>query len=245
MSRTPSRSGATPTGAPDPEWSSGSAHFHRLLYSPFVSDLPVALPDPLARRLAAALDVEGKIPRALDALGPLSGRDVAWVDGETGMLVDRLTALGARIRPVPLGDTAGHAGTPKPWADALVAAWSAFRGFDPGEMAEADRLVRSGGRLLVVHDYGRDDVSRLNTGGPERPEYGLWSRRDGPFLANGFKVRVVHSWWTFDSVDGARAFVGEAFGEAGRRFGEALTRPRLSYNVAIYHRTIGGTARAG
>ncbi len=210
-----------------------------------MSDLPVALPDPLARRLAAALDVEGKIPRALDALGPLAGRDVAWVDGETGALVDRLTALGARIRPVSRDDTAGHARTPKPWADALVAAWSAFRGFDAGEMAEADRIVRAGGRLLVVHDYGRDDVSRLNADGPERPEYGLWSRRDGPFLGNGFKVRVVHCWWTFDSVDDARAFLGEAFGEPGQRFGEALTRPRLSYNVAIYHRTIGATVPHG
>ena len=210
-----------------------------------MSDLPVTLPDPLARRLAAALDVEGKIPRALDALGPLADRDVAWVGNETGELVDRLTALGARVRPVVLGETAGPTRTPKPSADALVAAWSAFRGFDPGEMAEADRIVRAGGRLLIVHDYGRDDVSRLNAGRAERPEYTLWSRRDGPFLANGFKVRVVHCWWTFDSVDDARAFLGEAFGEAGRGFGEALTRPRLSYNVAIYHRTIGGTDRDG
>ena len=97
-----------------------------------MSDLPVTLPDPLARRLAAALDVEGKIPRALDALGPLAGREVAWVGSETGTLVDRLIALGASVRPVPLGDTADDASTPKPWADALVAAWSAFRGFDPG-----------------------------------------------------------------------------------------------------------------
>jgi len=210
-----------------------------------VSDLPVALPDPLALRLAAALDVEGKIPRALDALGPLADRDVAWVGDETGKLVERLTELGARVRPVALGDTVGRARTPKPWADALVSAWSAFRGFDPGEMAEGDRIVRPGGRLLIVHDYGRDDVSRLSAGGQERPEYGLWSRRDGPFLAHGFKVRVVHCWWTFDSVDAARAFLGEAFGEAGRGFGEALSRPRLSYNVAIYHRTIGGTGGDG
>ena len=70
-------------------------------------------------------------------------------------------------------------------------------------------------------------------------------RRDGPFLANGFKVRVVHCWWTFDSVESAQTFVGEAFGEAGRAFGAALKRPRLSYNVAIYHRTLGSGAAAG
>jgi len=59
-----------------------------------VSDLPVTLPDPLARRLAAALDVEGKIPRALEALGPLSDRDVAFVDGEPGRFAARLAELG-------------------------------------------------------------------------------------------------------------------------------------------------------
>jgi hypothetical protein len=206
-----------------------------------VSDLPVTLPDPLARQLAEAFDVEGKIPRALDALGPLSGRDVAFVDGEPGRFAERLAELGARVQAVDWTDTAGH-GEAAPWADALVACWSAFRGVVAGEMAEASRIVRPGGRLLVVHDYGRDDVSQVRGGEEERPEYGLWSRRDGPFLANGFKVRVVHCWWTFDSIEGAQTFLGEAFGDAGRTFGAALKRSRLSYNVAIYHRTLGGAA---
>ena len=74
-------------------------------------------------------------------------------------------------------------------------------------------MLRPGGRLLVVHDYGRDDVSRLRG---DLPEYGPWSRRDGPFLADGFKVRVVHCFWTFDSTRGAAAFLDAAFGDAGR-----------------------------
>ncbi len=86
----------------------------------------------------------------------------------------------------------------------------------------------------MIHDYGRDDVSRLI--GP-RPEYGDWSRRDGPFLGNGFKIRVVHSWWTFDSLEEARAFLTDAFGAAGEALGAELHPPRLSYNVAVYHRT--------
>ena len=87
-----------------------------------------------------------------------------------------------------------------------------------------------------MHDYGRDDVSRLF--GP-RPEYGEWSRRDGPFLGNGFKVRVVHSWWTFDSLEETRAFLVDGVRRGGRGVGAELTRPRLSYNVAVYHRSVG------
>jgi hypothetical protein len=119
----------------------------------------------------------------------------------------------------------------------VVGFWSAFRAPASEEVAEADRVLRSGGRLLVVHDYGRDDVSRLRG---ELPEYGAWSRRDGWYLTNGFRMRVIHCFWTFDSIDVARAFLDEAFGERGREVGDTLKRPRLSYNVAIYHRSRGG-----
>lgn len=91
----------------------------------------------------------------------------------------------------------------------------------------------------MVHDYGRDDVSRIRG---DRPEYGAWTRRDGPFLGHGFKIRVVHCWWTFGDLDAARGFLDDAFGEAARAVRDSLTRPRLSYNVAIYHRTFGEAA---
>ena len=98
-----------------------------------------------------------------------------------------------------------------------------------------------GGRLLVVHDYGRDDVARLRG---ELPEHGPWSRRDGPFLANGFKVRVIHCFWTFDSIEDGQAFLGEAFGDIGQAVGAEMRRPRLTYNVAVYHRTFVGSEDA-
>ena len=118
----------------------------------------------------------------------------------------------------------------------MVASWSAFRGVEQGELTEADRVLRADGRLLVLHDYGRDDVARLR---PDAPEQLAWSRRDGPFLRAGFRIRVLHCFWTFDSVEDARDFLRAAFGEIGAAVASELKRPRLSWNVALYHRSRG------
>jgi hypothetical protein len=199
-----------------------------------VADLPFELGTGLDEQLARVLDVEGKIPRAIEALGPVEGRDVVVIDGSAGLRARQLTSLGARVTVV---DATGASSfdAPEGSADVVVGLWSAFRGAGPDEVARAARLLRPGGRLIAVHDYGRDDVAELR--GPQ-PEYGAWTRRDGPFLGSGFKIRVLHCWWTFASVDEARAFLEAAFGPAGRSVGDRLTRPRLSYNVAVYHRTL-------
>jgi SAM-dependent methyltransferase len=222
-----------------------------------VSDLPLELPGPeLSDLLARALDVEGKIPRAFEALGPIAGRDVVLVDGDGGHRARQLAALGARLvvleRPanvpalaavldpelpgvvVAAGESAAT-GLPDASADAVVSCWSSFRGPGETEVREADRVLRPGGRLLILHDYGRDDVSRLLPA--DRPEYTSWSRREGPFLTGGYKVRVIHCWWTFATLDEAVALLRDGFGETGASVAATLVRPRLSYNVAIYHRT--------
>src|SRR4051812_5291795 len=189
-------------------------------------------------RLRSAFDRERKIDRALEALGPLAGRDIAVLAGGEDELM-RYAAAGARVVTIEPGTT--------PWPlapasiDTVVSAWAGFRGVDRAMLDEVDRVLRPDGRLLVVHDYGRDDVSRLRG---ELPEYGDWSRREGPFLSGGFRVRVIHCFWTFDDIGEAREFLESAFGEAGRALGSTLKRPRLSYNVAIYHRTRGAGAAA-
>ena len=200
-----------------------------------VADLPLSLPAVTSGLLAAALDREGKILRALEALGPISGRDVLVVGGGPAEL-DRLKTAGARVTSVDSipGDAARLIADGS--ADAIVTAWSSFRGVDPAALAEADRILKPGGRLLVVHDYGRDDVSRLRG---DLPEYGAWSRRNGPYLTNGFRVRVLHCFWTFDTIEAAQAFLAESFGGDGEAMGAGLKRPRLTWNVAIYHRTKG------
>lgn len=203
-----------------------------------VSDIPFILPAELAPLLASALDRERKIDRALDALGPVAGRDAVLVGGGPDETA-RWRAAGTRVTAVPSLLGGAGAALPDGSADAIVSAWSAFRGVEPAELAAADRVLRPDGRLLVVHDYGRDDVSRLRG---DLPEYGAWSKRNGPFLGSGFRVRVVHCFWTFDTLEDARALLGGVFGEAGAAIGRDLKRPRLSWNVAVYHRTRGESA---
>ena len=133
----------------------------------------------------------------------------------------------------------GRIDAPDASADLVVSLWHPFRGTTTGELAEAARVLRPDGRLLVLLDYGRDEVSRLRG---DLPEYGLLSRRDGPLLRGGFKVRVVHCFWTFGSIDEAATFLADSFGDVGRDVAAGMKRPRLTYNVAIYHRTLGVAA---
>ena len=203
-----------------------------------MADLPIDLGDGLAERLARILDVEGKIPRVIDALGPTGGRDVLLLDGADGVRARQLAELGARVAFAGANGPA-RIDAPDASADVMVSLWTTFRGVSSTEAAEARRVLRPGGRLLVLLDYGRDDVSRLRG---DLPEYGLLSRRDGPLLTGGFKVRVIHCFWTFSSQDEADAFLEAAFGAVGHEVAGGMKRPRLSYNVAVYHRTIGADA---
>ncbi len=223
-----------------------------------MSDLTSILDGLDPDRLAAHVDVEGKLPRALDVVAGLAGRDAVLVDAGRGDLARRLAAVGANVTalvpvlavegleaalaadPVRAGTIqvvpgdARSLGLPDGSADIVLGGWTVYRGPDPAEIAEADRVLRPGGRHVVIHDYGRDDVSRLAD--PARPEYTSWSRRDGPFLRGGFKIHVVHCWWTFDSLESATDLLEAAYGAVGREVAAGLRRPRLTYNVAIYHR---------
>lgn len=198
-----------------------------------MSDLPVSLPAGLEPAFLAAFDPAGKLVAALDALGPVAGRDVVVVDLTGGPILAGLSAAGARI--VRASGESVRIEAPDASADAVIGLWSAFRGVRAEEIAEVDRVLRPAGRHLVVHDYGRDDVSRLYPA--DRPEYGAWSHRFGPFLSGGFRVRVVHCFWEFDTREAATDFLVTGFGEAGGRVAATLKRPRLSYNVAVYHRS--------
>jgi hypothetical protein len=211
----------------------------RSLYFAGVADLPFALHEPLDERFAAVFDVEGKVPRALEILGPISGRDVLLYDSNGGRLASRLTEFGARVKPAP--DAA-----PRASADVFVASWSSLSHPTPeaerGHQA-ADRGLRPGGRLLLLEDYGRDEAARVMSD-PAAFSPAALRQRDAWFVARGFKIHVVHAWWTFPAIEDARGFLGDAFGDRGQALGESLKRPRISHKLVVYHRTCGGAASA-
>jgi hypothetical protein len=198
-----------------------------------MANLPISLAADLQPAFVRAMDPADKIATAVAALGPVGDRDVLVIDADGGPVVDGLRAAGARIQQaaltVPLRLAAADGSV-----DVVVALWTAFRGVDAADVAEVERVLRPDGRLLVVHHYGRDDVARLLG---DLPEFGPWSHRSGPFLTGGFRVRVVHCFWEFASLEETAAFLLAAFGERGSALAATLKRPRLSWNVAIYHRT--------
>jgi hypothetical protein len=202
-------------------------------------DFSIALPSQaLDEQFGRVVDVEGKVLTALEALGPVVDRDVVVLDSGRGELARRAEEMGARVEafgfPLSDGDSARLAG----WvgrADCVIVPLSEMA--HPGSrfIAEASALLKPCGRLLILHDYGRDDVWALF---PDRRERAIaWSHRRGPFLGEGFRIRVVHSWWTFESIEHARELLGTVFGRAGVEVADSLKKLRMEYSVAIYHRS--------
>ena len=219
---------------------SAGAGAEQSLYSRHVADNPFPQLEPgLQARLAEVFDVEGKLRSALQALGRIEGSDVVVVGGE-GRCAASLRELGGRVTTCP---TSAIRSLPAGSADAAVSCWD---GLDvQGATTERRigalaRTLRSGGRLLIVADYGRDDVDRLRTVADPAAHYAALRRRDGWFAAQGFKIRVIHGRWTFDTVEDAGFFLEEAFGEAGRQLAAELRHPRVSHKIVVYHRTLGG-----
>ena len=205
-------------------------------------DLSVAFPTrELEQAFLGVVDVEGKLMAALEDLGPVANRDVVLLDAGLGVRVRQLEEIGARVTAVAFPDSCDEgavlariAEVPTGLADAVIVLWSELASPGSTFIAEAQRLLRPRGRLLVVHDYGRDDVWGLR---PEQCERAVaWSHRRGPFLGDGFRVRVLHCWWTFQSAEQARELLTARFGPLGADVADRMKRLRLEYTVAVFHR---------
>ena len=185
-------------------------------------------------RLESRIDPEGKISRALAELGQLEGRRALLPDVGEGLRAGQLRAAGAIV----VAPEATQAAPPERY----VSFWGGLHpdASDPDGLLERIRgSLAPDGRILLVHDYGRDDASRL-LGDRAREERRIaWSNRKGWFLERGFRLRVVHCWWAFDSLEQASELLAAAFGGAGAGLAARLRRPRLTHKVAVYHLALG------
>ncbi|MCY7418871.1 MAG: hypothetical protein LH650_10305 [Chloroflexi bacterium] len=211
-----------------------------------MADPSIRLQDPdLRARLLRAMDVEARIPAALQTLGPVTDRHVCVVEDAGGALAGQLLGQGGWIRSLAGTLPASMGSIPDSRADVLVAGWTGFR---PGsteweeQLLEARRVLRPDGRLLVVHDYGRDEVTNLIGDAPRATELIDWSRPSGPFLGYGFRIRVLHCWWRWDTQDEATEVLTLCFGDAGADLAATMRRPRLAWKVAVYHLSMDAAA---
>jgi hypothetical protein len=203
-----------------------------------LADAPTRLTDAALReRLGAAFDPEHKVDRAVASLLKLPGARVIAVDSAGSERARRLEQAGAIVSTV---QTVGRARLAAGSADAVIGFWNILGGSAPRtstELRSIERLLAPGGVVIAVHDYGRDDASLVLADEAHRRELVQWSNRNGPFLGRGFKVRVLHCWWQFESIEHAGKVLGAAFGPQGETLAATLRRPRVSHKVAVYHRT--------
>ena len=213
----------------------------------------------LHERLGAAIDPDRKILEALERITPISGRRIADVGtgiGHYPMLLARRTGrtYGVESDPELLAEArrrAAGSGQPNirivegdfpslPLRDGAVDIVLTTR-IEPEDdsaasIREALRVLRPGGRLVVIGYYGRDDVADLLE--PEVVAHAREAthRRSGWWLRNGFKIKVVHARLDLGDAATAHELLPLLYGDRGRAFLMRPHRPSLRLNLGLYHR---------
>jgi len=216
-------------------------------------------PDPdLYHRLGDMIDPGRKVLAALERIVPLSGKRIADVGtgiGHYPMLLARRTArtYGIESDPALLEEarsraTAAHQpnirmveGEPTalPLRDGAVDI--VLHGLIEAEedslpaIAEALRVLRPGGRLVVIGYYGRDDVAPLLE--PEVVSYARQAtqRRIGWWLRHGFKIKVVHARLDLRDAEAAHAILPRLYGDRARAFLMSSYPPLPELKLGLYH----------
>jgi len=227
--------------------------------------MPAILPawteaDPgLHERLTAAIDPDGKVLEALERIVPLSGKRIADIGtgiGHYPMLLARRTGrtYGIESDPALLAEARRRASETHqpniriiegdsvhlPLRDGAVdVVLSADIGPDDTSLpaiAEAMRILRPGGRLIVIGYYGRDDVAPLLDPETVARSIDATRRRTGWWLRNGFKIKVVHTRVDLGDMALAHELLPRLYGDRGRAYLMAPHKPTLRLNLGLYHR---------
>lgn len=229
--------------------------------------MPALLPawtdaDPaLHERLGAAIDPDRKVLAALERIMPLGGKRIADVGtgiGHYPMLLARRTGrmYGIEADPVLLAEARLRAagahqpnirivegsGTDLPLRDGAVDV-VLTAGITPDDsslpaITEALRVIRPGGRLVVIGYYGRDDVAPLLEPEVVAQSMDATRRRTGWWTQHGFKIKVVHTRVDLSDPDLAHDLVQRLYGDRGRAYLMGAHKPFLRLNLGLYHRAV-------
>ncbi|HEY7527034.1 MAG TPA: methyltransferase domain-containing protein [Candidatus Limnocylindria bacterium] len=217
-------------------------------------------PDPaLLARLGEAFDPERRVLAALERIVPISGKRIADVGtgiGHYPLLLARRTGrtYGIEAKPELLRvarERAGALHQPNirivegsgdhlPLRDSAVDIVLSGQ-IQPDDawlpaIAEGLRVLRAGGRLVVIGYYGRDDLVPLLE--PEAVERALdaTQRRTGWWLRHGFKIKVVHGRLDLGDEQTAADLLPRLYGERAAAFLAAPHPLSLRLRLGLYHR---------
>jgi SAM-dependent methyltransferase len=207
--------------------------------------------------MAQAIDPEERIPAAMQAAAPLEGRKLLDVGAGVGdrtivyaRLAEHVYALEPDPKALPIlrgrikssgatNVTVVPGGADSiPLEDGLVdvayATWAYFfgPGSEPG-LREVERVIRPGGDIVIVQNYGHDELARFWL--PHEAECESWPPW---FEEQGFACEVVDTVWRFQTIDEALAVLEFLWGEAARNHVLEQAKTEFGYKVAVYHRTV-------
>lgn len=211
------------------------------------------------RRLGEIIDPDRKILAGIERIVPLAGKRLADVGtgiGHYPMMLARHTGRtygiesDPQLRAVAVRRArATHQpnlriveGSPEklPLRDASVdVVLDGSLEPDDGSLAridEAFRVLRPGGYLIAIGNYGRDEAGRLLE--PEVLQRAVEAShyKRGWWVRHGFKVKVIHTRIDLRDEEAAHELLPRLYGERGVAFLMGPHRPSLELQLALYHR---------